>query len=330
MLVHLTKSPGLANELLCRIPVAEIDDALLHIANRDQFMTLPGRLRHDHSDKALLGRLSPLKTGVQHHLHDLTLNGKVLLSDDGAPLRRLIAIGARNLGNNHGVVAWQREQSPRFFSISGDPLNYPEYWCVVKGIEKRLSMRGVRFENALIYAAGRNITDEVDWCVSGSPILRAGRVVPVEDVIEQFYDIRHILAFVEESPEGKHIKEEIYKDYPVGFRENALRALHELGVPRQRFLHNCLGLAEKELIILQKEGTIEEVAAGLKAEGASDGLILDNGGSVFCWAWWPYPNGGFIYSAPDFRPGSSAIIAFVLRGPARTVLPGGSVGFTVL
>jgi len=119
-------------------------------------------------------------------------------------------------------------------------------------------------------------------------------------------------------------------DHPDHFRDEALRTLREKGVPRKRFLQNAIGLSDEGIFILQREGTIEEVAHWLKEAGARDGIILDNGGSVFCWAWWLYPKGGFLFTAPDFRPPSSAVIAFVLRGPATVDRPGGSVSFCVV
>jgi hypothetical protein len=330
MQVQINKAPGLKNELAVVVPRSEIDAAILHIANRAKFMALPGMVRHAPFDKEQSREVGLLKPPVLEHFRQLICDGKMLFGPDGEPLRRMVAIGARNLGNNHGAIAWQRDQSPRLFHIHGDPLQYSSHSCLVLDADKRPSIRDLHFAGDQVFEGGRDISDEAVWCVSGSPVLRAGRVLGAAEVIERFYDIRHILAFDEKLPEGRRIKEGIYENYPVRFRENSLRALHDLGVPRQRYLHNCIGLSEEKLIILQNEGTVEEVGSSLKAAGAQDGLILDNGGSVFCWAWWPYPNGGFIFTAPDFRPGSSAIIAFVLHGPVRTALPGGSVSFTVV
>jgi hypothetical protein len=95
-------------------------------------------------------------------------------------------------------------------------------------------------------------------------------------------------------------------------------------------LHNCIGLSNESIFILQREGTPEEVANFLREAGAEDGIILDNGGSVACWAWWLYPRGGFLFSAPDFRPPASSILAFVLKGPVGVNLPGGSVAYTIV
>jgi hypothetical protein len=129
---------------------------------------------------------------------------------------------------------------------------------------------------------------------------------------------------------GRQIEAEIYAGYPERFCENVLSAWREKGVPRNRSLHSCLGLSEDNLFILQREGTIEEVAHWLWEVGAKDGLILDNGASPFCWAWWLYPKGGFLFTAPDYRSNASAVIAFILKGPAATDLPGGSMSFSVV
>jgi hypothetical protein len=328
--VQINKAPGLQNDLKVAVARPELEDAVLHIANRAQFMALPGLVRHAAYDPEIAKKVGLLKLQVQEHLRSLFSAGEPVFDAEGRPLRRLLMIGARNLGNNHGAVAWQTDQTPRLFHVQGDPLDQPSYCCLVSDGSKRLSIRDLRFADDRVFEADREISEDANWCVSGAPVLRNGRVLSAEEVIEQYRDIRHIMAFDEQSPQGKDIKSEIYANYPTGFRDNALRALRERGVPRQRFLHNCVGLSGETVFILQKEGTVEEVGAYLKEVGAQDGLILDNGGSVFCWAWWPYPNGGFIFNAPDFRPGTSALIAFVLRGPARTALPGGSVSFTVV
>ena len=329
MQVQINKTHGLRNDLGVVVTRSELEGIVLHIANRAQFMALPGLVRHAPYDGDVARQVDLLKPPVQEHFRSLFLDGKRMFDAEGRPLRRLMIIGARNLGNNHGAVAWQRDHAPRLFHVEGDPLDLSSYCCLVLDASRRPSIRDLRFANDRVCEENRDISEEVNWCVSGLPVLRGGRILSALEVIEQYRDIRHVLAFDEQTPQGKKIKNEIYANYPACFRDNALRALREQGVPRQRFLHNCVGLSDDSIFILQKEGTVEEVGAHLKEAGGQEGMILDNGASVFCWAWWPYPDGGFIFNAPDFRPGTSALIAFVLRGPARTALPNGSVSFTV-
>jgi hypothetical protein len=331
MQLHLNKSPGLRNDLLMVIPRSEIEEVLFHIADRERFMALPGLLRHvgqqNAEERTNVGKC---KIPAEEHLQFLIGRGHDLLDGEGRPKRRVVVIGSRNVGNNHGFVAWQQAERPKFFHIDGDPLNYSSYSCLTRQRDGHLSIRDLNFRDDRVFEGGRDVSEEVNWCVFGNQVLRNGRVVPVEEIIDQFYDIRHVLAFDRSSASGREIEAEIYEGYPERFRENALKALREKGVPRNRFLQNALGLSDETIFILQREGTIEEVAQWLKEAGARDGIILDNGGSVFCWAWWLYPKGGFLFTAPDFRPPSSAVIAFILRGPATMNLPGGGVSFSVV
>lgn len=110
---------------------------------------------------------------------------------------------------------------------------------------------------------------------------------------------------------------------------NTLKALTDKKVLRNRFLRNAIGLSDESLFILQREGTIEEIALWLKEAGARGGIILDNGASVFCWPGWLYPKSGFLFTAPDYQPKASAVLVLVLKGPAVCDLPGGSVSFSI-
>ena len=83
--------------------------------------------------------------------------------------------------------------------------------------------------------------------------------------------------------------------------------------------------------MVQREGTVEEIGAALLDAGASDGLLLDNGGSIACWVWWANDYaGGLVSPTVDYRPAGTSAIAFALKGRARVDVPGGSVSFTVL
>jgi len=109
MEIHIHKSPGLRNDLLLVIPHSEIDDALFHIAGREKFMELPGLLRHvPKQDPDERKQVNGCKKTVREHLELLTGKGNDLLDSDGRPRRRILAIGSRNVGNNHGFVAWQK------------------------------------------------------------------------------------------------------------------------------------------------------------------------------------------------------------------------------
>ena len=110
---------------------------------------------------------------------------------------------------------------------------------------------------------------------------------------------------------------------------NVRRAWRELGVPRARYVHNAVGVNADELIVVQREGTIEETGEALVSAGAVDGVILDNGGSVVCWVWWANDyRGGIVSPTVDYRPPGTSAIVFELKGPLNVEMPGGSVSYS--
>jgi hypothetical protein len=161
-------------------------------------------------------------------------------------------------------------------------------------------------------------------------VLRGGRIVRVDEILHQAYDIRHALAFDHHRTQGEEIRQEIYRGYPGSYREAVGKAWRERGVPRARNVHNAVGLSPDALFVVQREGTIEEIAEALRTAGAEDGVILDNGGSVACWVWWANVyRGGIVSPTIDYRPPGTSAIGFILKGPLEIDLPGGSVSYSV-
>jgi len=327
MRLEINRLEGLRNDLLLRIERAEIDSARLNIANRQRLMSLPGMPRHREATPDEAQAFTGCKIVIDEHLRHLAV-----LDAEGKPQCRAVAISNRNLGANHGNIAWQRGATPPIFHIAEDPCGYKTYSCLAVWRNGPLSIEDLRFDftaQRILAATGdRDLSDEIEWATFGQRVLRAGAVTPIEDIIDQFYDLRHVLAFDHHKEHGVRVRNCGYRDYPAKFRENSLIAWRDYGVPRARYYHNAIGFSRDALFVVQREGTIEEVGAALREAGADDGIILDNGGSVACWAWWLNQYRGGIVS-PTIPPGTSAI-AFVLKGPVTHDLPGGSVSYSVL
>jgi hypothetical protein len=327
--LEITRIEGLRNDLLLRLDRTEIETALLNVANRERLMALPGIPRHREATAAEAQGIDAARIPLEQHLQRLAI-----VDASGKPARRAIAITNRNLGTNHGHVAWQRAASPRIFTIQDDPLDRSSYSCVCAWRNGRFTIDDLRFDVAgnRVHTAvdGRDVSDELEWATAGQRILRGGQVGRVDDIAHHFYDIRHVLAFDHHRPTGEEIRRNLYRDYPARFQENIRKARCEGGVPRARYAHNAMGLSPNEVIIIQREGTIEEIGTALSAAGAEDGIILDNGGSIACWAWWVNAYaGGIVSPTVDYRPAGTSVIAFVLKGPRNIDLPGGSVSYSL-
>lgn len=329
MRLEVNRLEGLRNDLTLRLERSEIDAALLSVAHRARLTALPGMPRHRVATAAEANGIAESKIPLESHLQLLGI-----MDPARRVQRRAVAISNRNLGTNHGHVAWQRSETPRIFRILEDPFDdrAASYFTVFRNgtlsiEELRLDFSGQRAVRA---GDGRDLSDEIEWATTGQRILRHAHPVPLEEIAADFYDIRHVLAFDANREEGERLRQDIYRDYPRAFRDNVLEAWSRRGVPRARYVHNAIGLSADALFVVQREGTIEEIAAVLKDAGADDGLILDNGGSVACWVWWANVyTGGMIAPTVDYRPPGTSAIAFVLKGPINVELPGGSVSYTV-
>jgi hypothetical protein len=329
MRLEINRLEGLRNDLSLRLERAEIHSAHLNIAHRQRLMALPGMPRHRVATPAESASVADCKIPIEDHLRDLGI-----LDPAGKPRCRAIAISNRNLGANHGNIAWQRTAIPPIFRVAEDPCNYPMHSCLTAWRNGSLSIEDLRFDFDAqnVYSAdGRNLSEEIEWATFGQRILRAGALTPIEDIIDQFSDLRHVLAFDHHKDHGVRVRDDSYRGYPARFRENALSAWRDAGVPRARYFHNAIGVSRDGVFVVQREGTVEEVGAALRAAGADDGIILDNGGSVVCWAWWLNQyRGGIVSPTVDYRPPGTSAIAFVLKGPVSHDLPGGSVSYSVL
>jgi hypothetical protein len=327
--LEINRQEGLRNDLLLRLERAEIDFALLSVSQRQRLMSMPGMPRHRDVSPAESEAVAECKIVIEDHLRHLGI-----LDAAGNPKCRAVAVSNRNLGANHGNIAWQRTATPAIFRIAEDPCSFAAYSCLTAWRDGTLSIEDVRFDFGAqrVYSVdGNDLSDEVEWATFGQRVLRGGLLTPIEEIIDQFYDLRHVLAFDHHKDHGVRVRDDSYRDYPVRFRENALSAWRDAGVPRARYFHNAIGFSREALIVVQREGTVEEIGAALCSAGADDGIILDNGGSVACWAWWVNQyRGGLVSPTIDYRPPGTSAIAFVLKGPVSHDLPGGSVSYSVL
>jgi len=126
--------------------------------------------------------------------------------------------------------------------------------------------------------------------------------------------------FPEGSDERKKKEKELRDIYHESFPdwdkwcEVIRRKLSDLKKPEIGY-HAALGISGKELIVVHRTATIEEVAEELHTLGAEDAVLLDSGGSCAIWANWPNSGeGGVLANAWNFRAPRGAVIFQVLKG----------------
>lgn len=232
-----------------------------------------------------------------------------------------IVISNGNLGNNPWNIAWQYDQQPNLYCLSSEKEPFAErvYSCFVVPKQGPSKIKDVTFDTsgAIKDADGIDLDFEVDWCSSGQQIVKDNQVVPIESMIEQFSDPRHVFELKDYGKTKEKdiaIMHQLLAGYPRGYREKMLEQL-ENGLTRGTHYHNLIGTTQQGIAIFESSGILEEVAQRAIGKGITDAIVLDNGGSIGVYTSWLYQNGGFINHGSYFRPQRISTIALVLTSP---------------
>jgi hypothetical protein len=369
--VRMTAQHGLRFDLCLTIPLGELRGMRLSVPGWTFLRQSYGIVRHPldevpeeylkptgsldpRTGKPMVGHagIKRYKLDPEEHLKStITLpdhdGGRVaglgMLDGEGYMTSRVVMVGNRNLGNNYGFVAWDEAKVPRGFHLRHEPILERTYTCLICPEEGNPSIEPIRFvadsdDLAPMHAVkDERLAGNLSWCTYGQQVLRHGELVDIEELLTEFYDVRHLFYFDLAKDEEQTLLRRVTARYPDedSFRQ-AMFDLWRAGRPRSRYFHNAIGIGPDRLVIVQRHGTPEELGQWLREAGATDGVILDNGGSVFTWMWYAgvghvdgRRRGGVAFSAPDWRPNSISCIAFVLKGAARHHEPPGSIGFSV-
>src|ERR1700733_5723305 len=141
MRLEINRLEGLRNDLFLRLERAEIEAARLNIANRQRLMSLPGIPRHREATPGETHAVAACKIVIDEHLRHLGV-----LDAESKPQCRAVAISNRNLGANHGNIAWQRNATQPIFHVAEDPCSYAAYSCLTAWRDGHLSIEDLRFD----------------------------------------------------------------------------------------------------------------------------------------------------------------------------------------
>ncbi len=282
-----------------------IDDCLLSVAHRRLSNRETGVIRHTGNPMGrrtvngvrLEGAFKENKKdariyhdGIEEHINVLGLKelGK-----------NYFLISNGNLGNNFWHISWQYNEIRNPYCLKDEPFLDRAYSCFVVPIESdnELTIERVRFNASeqLLDKNGDDISKRVKWCNYGQQIVRDSGVVSIDEIVEEFYDVKHVLNLKDYGEtKDKDIKkmQKLYESYPIGFKDNLIREL-ETKADRADYYHSVLGLTDDaDLVIYHYQDQLEEIAKRAIDKGIKNAIILDQGGSVGVYASWLYPAGG--------------------------------------
>jgi len=222
--------------------------------------------------------------GYDRHLNLLGLS----------PADKFILTGARNLGNNLGTVAWDRQKG--LFELLGEnaATNGREYTCFCQTADERLTIARVAF------AGGKPNRDDLNWAVSGPELVWNSSPSPLWRIISYDYDLRHVWKTKFEMDSGpmrvgrvpteeathaviqlsNKFVETLYLPAEQATRE-ITEVAAELNLQRENnYLHSALGIKENgDVMLFQMSGSFEQASALLVLLGTNKAIEMDQGGS---------------------------------------------------
>lgn len=317
---------GCEPEFMMKIGLSDIKDVQLSIGHRQLSNRGSGVVRHTGYPKGireifgieLVGAFHENKVdarifnkSIEYHIEQLKYNEQNIV--DGKEVEKdYFIITNGNLGNNFWNIAWEGDKSQKLYCLEDEPYLKRNYSCFFVDNKLRLGIDDFRFDfgESLLDMSGK-IVEDMRFVNYGQRIVKDGVVVPIEDIIEEFYDIKHVFALKDYGSRAENDISEmkkIFYDYPACFKKNMIERLGS--IERSKYFHNVLGLDDDNLFVFQGYGVIEDLASILIDEGVNDAIILDNGGSCGIYASWMFPNGGWINNGSYFRPERLSVIGF--------------------
>lgn len=266
---------------------------------------------------------------IYHNTMEEHLQAMDLRDENGVNLAQFVLVTNGNLGNNYWHVAWQANEKPRLYCLANEPFLDRKYSCFISytrehpridyvTLEDEITFNGEKEQKARPkYPIGFDRGNAIAWCISGQQIVENSRVVPIEEIADQFYDIRHIFDWRDWGPTKEKDIEKlkaIFEGYSKDFRDKVLKELAK-GTRRAKYDHHIIGTTYDDdgLVIAHKRGLVEDIAQDLVDKGVDDAIILDQGGSSAVYVSWPYPNGGYLMQNERYRPERISMIGIVLK-----------------
>ena len=310
------------------IPWNQLDAALLSVPHWGQVAGGQGFLRHGPGGVTGRKRTYPYPESCppyREHAAGIPLeDGQVLLM-----------LGARNLGNNLGFVAYHADRQPRVLHLAEEPYDRQPYACLCwleEDGRARLALETARFPDEGHIDLPWRKGARVRWAVSGQPILWDRRVPSLDELAGETYDLRHIFHLLDKealagTEEDKPLirrdiaaLDELTRIYVEGLRQGPaergrriLAAAEEMGLVREEgYLHSSIGLRRDGVVLLMSHGRLEDLGRAQHAAGAERAIVLDNGGS--CGYYLSSLGTTFFASSTYFRPFAIAVLGLRLRG----------------
>jgi len=267
-----------------------------------------GMVRHGGLEKMkdYVGR-GPKLTYAEHVQEYL----KLMADPEGKIPRSVIVFGTRNIFQNLLLVGYSSQHPSRLlYRHQDEPINDWTYQGLCCFRDGSLSMEVMRFhperaDAAMIEFVGGAVgrEGEVEFIITGQPLVWDGIITPMELLAAILYDLRHIFHLLWEDRERrlhpdyewhKEAHEELMQilmsslDISLEDRADKITtAARKWGLSYETgYLMSAIGLKSDGTVCLVKQhGRMDQLGVELKRLGCTRGILNHQGGSVGLCYW---------------------------------------------
>lgn len=302
-----------APEIVMELPLSEINDMFLSIANREK--------RNGDSlyqQKHILGtqltserkkELSDINITIPGHFRQNLGIDNVLQVKE-----RYLVLGVGDCPANLFRPSFDASKKSPLFFLKDEPIEQKEYYGFIVKKEKeetKLQMEKIIFREGMPLENGKGIV-HLKWLFCSTPLVYKGDVVSSMEMVMNDYDLRHTFG-----KNAKKLTDKLYFRLREGYdkfvemvEKNRSGILTE--GPEVEWYHAGIGIKENKIIVIHNIGSLLELAVKFKGLGVNDAVLLDSGGSSVIWANWNI--GGTIAHYLNYRPKRGAIIIIKTKG----------------
>jgi hypothetical protein len=236
-----------------------------------------------------------------------------LLGDTkGEHPRALLAWGTRNTFQNLGLPGWHSDFRNRLLRRPDEPWEDWSYHALCKYSNRRMGIELLQFRpsgrdgapDAVVISGHREARSDLEWVVTGQPLLWDGEIPPIALLAACTYDLRHVWHLLwekwqwESEPcQANHSR--IHESLINAFMEHLRRPLEERAAVlafiaareglalSDGYLHSSLGLSRdgSSMFLIARHGSLTDLGRAHQELGSYRAILLDNGGSVG-YAYW--------------------------------------------
>jgi hypothetical protein len=272
-------------------------------------------------DNPLRSREEPPKLTIRDHIAQMKNLQINRIRSETEVVPTTIAVPISDLAANLLRPCYHRNGlgSKRIFFFEDEPIEQRNYWGLVFADDHEMTQSNTLYwmdfnfnlEEDRINLLDQNQikNSDVIWGAAMVPLVKNGKIIPINDIAGYDYDLRHIF--------GRNAHDLIqlaYEDWPANWQsriDELVKQYQQNNHPFEKYYHSLICQdKDQNYTVIQRYGSFPELAHQMGDAGIIHAGLLDSGGSCAIYDAWLK---SYLNHSWYFREARGAILVFELK-----------------